>query len=239
MGIGGAFIMPSTLSLITNVFPPEERGRAISYWAAIAGIGVALGPVSGGLLLERFYWGSIFLVNLPIVAVALVAGGILLPKSSDPAHPRLDLVGAALSITGLFALVYGIIDGPLDGWGERPHHRVRSPSRSCCSARSRGGSRIPSHPMLNIEFFKNPRFSAASSGLMLIFFAMFGATFLLTQYLQFVMGYSPLRAGTALLPWAAIMLVVAPAERALGRALRDEARRRRGPQLRHALAACS
>ena len=101
MGVGGAFIMPSTLSLITNVFPPEERGRAISYWAAIAGVGVALGPVSGGLLLEHFYWGSIFLVNLPIVAVALVAGAYLLPKSKDPSHPRLDLVGAALSIVGL------------------------------------------------------------------------------------------------------------------------------------------
>ena len=209
MGIGGAFIMPSTLSLITNVFPPEERGRAISYWAAIAGIGVALGPVSGGLLLERFYWGSIFLVNLPIVVIALVAGGILLPKSSDPAHPRLDLVGAALSITGLFALVYAIIDGPLDGWGS-----TRIISSFVVAVVLLGAfawwESYTSHPMLNIEFFKNPRFSAASSGLMLIFFAMFGATFLLTQYLQFVMGYSPLRAGTALLPWAAIMLPVAP-----------------------------
>ncbi len=209
MGVGGAFIMPSTLSLITNVFPPEERGRAISYWAAIAGIGVALGPVSGGLLLERFYWGSIFLVNLPIVAVALVAGGFLLPKSSDPAHPRLDLVGATLSITGLLALVYGIIDGPLDGWGSARIvvAFVAAAMLLCTFAWWESHS---SHPMLNIGFFRNPRFSAASTGLMLIFFAMFGATFLLTQYLQFVMAYSPLRAGTALLPWAAIMLVAAP-----------------------------
>src|SRR5437870_2728611 len=116
MGIGGAFIMPSTLSLITNVFPPEERGRAISYWAAIAGVGVALGPISGGLLLQHFYWGSIFLVNLPIVAVALAGGGYLLPKSRDPSHPRLDLVGASLSIVGLLSLVYGIIEGPTKGW---------------------------------------------------------------------------------------------------------------------------
>jgi MFS transporter, DHA2 family, multidrug resistance protein len=210
MGIGGAFIMPSTLSLITNVFPPEERGRAISYWAAIAGIGVALGPVSGGLLLERFYWGSIFLVNLPIVVVALVAGGILLPKSSDPSHPKLDLVGASLSITGLLALVYAIIDGPLQGWGSG-----RILSSFAIAAVLLGAFAYweshSEHPMLNLEFFKNPRFSAASSGLMLIFFAMFGATFLLTQYLQFVIGYSPLRAGTALLPWAGIMLFVAPA----------------------------
>ena len=140
MGIGGAFIMPSTLSLITNVFPPEERGRAISYWAAIAGVGVALGPVSGGLLLEHFYWGSIFLVNLPIVVVALAAGAYLLPKSKDPSHPRLDLVGAALSIVGLMSLVYGIIEGPTEGLDEHQDpHRVRA-SRSSCSARSRGGS---------------------------------------------------------------------------------------------------
>jgi MFS transporter, DHA2 family, multidrug resistance protein len=210
MGVGGAFIMPSTLSLITNVFPPEERGRAISYWAAIAGIGVALGPVSGGLLLERFYWGSIFLVNLPIVVVALVAGGFLLPKSSDPAHPRLDLIGATLSITGLFALVYAIIDGPLNGWGSG--RIVGAFAAAVVLLGTFAWWESPSrHPMLNIQFFKNPRFSAASSGLMLIFFAMFGATFLLTQYLQFVMGYSPLQAGTALLPWAGIMLVVAPA----------------------------
>ncbi|MGO9873161.1 MAG: MFS transporter [Acidimicrobiia bacterium] len=209
MGVGGAFIMPSTLSLITNVFPPEERGRAISYWAAIAGIGVALGPVSGGLLLERFYWGSIFLVNLPIVAVALVAGGFLLPKSSDPAHPRLDLVGATLSITGLLALVYGIIDGPLDGWGSA-RIVVAFVAAATLLGTFAWWESHSSHPMLNIGFFRNPRFSAASTGLMLIFFAMFGATFLLTQYLQFVMGYSPLRAGAALLPWAAIMLVAAP-----------------------------
>ncbi len=210
MGVGGAFIMPSTLSLITNVFPPEERGRAISYWAAIAGIGVALGPVSGGLLLERFYWGSIFLVNVPIVAIALVAGGFLLPKSSDPSHPRLDLVGASLSITGLLALVYAIIDGPLDGWGSG---RIIGAFviAAVLLAAFAWWEAHSTHPMLNIEFFRNPRFTAASSGLMLIFFAMFGATFLLTQYLQFVIGYSPLRAGSALLPWAGVMLVVAPA----------------------------
>jgi MFS family permease len=161
-------------------------------------------------LLERFYWGSIFLVNIPIVVVALVAGGFLLPKSSDPAHPRLDLIGATLSITGLLALVYAIIDGPLDGWSSG---RIVGAFTAAVLLLGAFGwwESHSDHPMLNIEFFRNPRFTAASSGLMLIFFAMFGATFLLTQYLQFVMGYTPLRAGTALLPWAAIMLVVAPA----------------------------
>lgn len=209
MGVGGAFIMPSTLSMITNIFPPEERGRAISYWAAIAGVGVALGPVTGGLLIEHFYWGSIFLVNLPIVALALGAGFVLLPETKDPSQPRLDLVGAALSIGGLFSLVYGIINGPTEGWG----------SGLILGAFAIGAVLLAlfawwelhsTHPMLNLQFFRNPRFSAASMGIMFIFFAMFGSTFLLTQYLQITMRFSPLQAGAALLPWAAIMLVVAP-----------------------------
>ncbi len=209
MGIGGAFIMPSTLSLITNVFPPEERGRAISYWAAIAGIGVALGPISGGLLLEHFYWGSIFLVNLPIVAVALGGGAYLLPKSRDPAHPRLDLVGAGLSIVGLMSLVYGIIEGPTEGWGATKILGAFGLAAVVLIAFGLWEVRS-THPMLNLQVFENARFSAASLGIMLIFFAMFGSTFLLTQYLQSIMGFSALRAGAALLPWAAIMLVVAP-----------------------------
>lgn len=209
MGIGGAFIMPSTLSLITNVFPPEERGRAISYWAAIAGVGVALGPISGGLLLEHFYWGSIFLVNLPIVAIALGGGAYLLPKSRDPAHPRLDLVGASLSIVGLLSLVYGIIEGPTKGWTSSTITGAFGLA-AVVLATFAWWELKSSHPMLNLQVFENARFSAASLGIMLIFFAMFGSTFLLTQYLQGIMGLSPLRAGAALLPWAGIMLVVAP-----------------------------
>ena len=209
MGIGGAFIMPSTLSLITNVFPPEERGRAISYWAAIAGVGVALGPISGGLLLEHFYWGSIFLVNLPIVAVALTAGAYILPKSKDPSHPRLDLVGASLSIVGLLSLVYGIIEGPTEGWTSTRILGAFAVAIVVLGAFAWWQVKSD-HPMLNLSVFENPRFSAASLGLMLIFFAMFGSTFLLTQYLQSTMGLSTLRAGAALLPWAGIMLVVAP-----------------------------
>jgi len=209
MGVGGAFIMPSTLSLITNVFPPEERGRAISYWAAIAGVGVALGPVSGGALLEHFYWGSIFLVNIPIVAVALIGGAYLLPKSRDPEKPKLDVVGATLSILGLLALVYAIIQGPTEGWtdpkivGGFAFAVVVLGAFAWWELRS-------THPMLRLQVFESPRFTAASLGITLIFFAMFGSLFLLTQYLQSIMGFSALEAGLALLPWAGIMLVVAP-----------------------------
>jgi EmrB/QacA subfamily drug resistance transporter len=209
MGVGGAFIMPSTLSLITNVFPPEERGRAISYWAAIAGVGVALGPVSGGLLLEHFYWGSIFLVNIPIVATALIAGAYLLPKSRDPEKPKLDLIGAALSIVGLLALVYAIIQGPTEGWTS-PVIVGSFTLAVVVLAVFAWWESHSTHPMLRLSVFENPRFSAASLGITLIFFAMFGTLFLLTQYLQSVLGYSTVKAGAVLLPQAAVLMIFAP-----------------------------
>jgi len=209
MGIGGAFIMPATLSIITNVFPPEERGRAIGMWAAISGVAGALGPISGGFLLEHFYWGSIFWVNIPIVAVALLAGFFLIPTSRDPAKPALDPIGAVLSIVGLVALVFAIIQAPEDGWTDPTILGTFAFAAVVLGAFAWWELRAPS-PMLDTCFFRNPRFSAASAGITLIFFAMFGAIFLLTQHLQFVKGYSALEAGVRLLPFAMTMLVVAP-----------------------------
>jgi EmrB/QacA subfamily drug resistance transporter len=209
MGIGGAFIMPATLSIITNVFPPEERGRAIAMWAAIAGVATALGPISGGFLIEHFYWGSIFLVNLPIVAIALIAGFLLIPTSRDPSKPALDPFGAVLSIVGLVALVYGFIQAPEHGWTSPPILIAFTVAIVVLGVFAWWESYTDS-PMLDTSFFKNPRFTAASMGIMLLFFAMFGSIFLLTQYLQFVMSYSALQAGIRLLPMALTMLVVAP-----------------------------
>jgi EmrB/QacA subfamily drug resistance transporter len=209
MGIGGAFIMPATLSIISNVFPPEERGRAIAMWAAIAGVAVALGPISGGFLLQHFYWGSIFMVNLPIVAIALIAGVALIPTSRDPSKPALDPLGALLSIVGLGALVYAIIEAPDHGWTD-----PLILGMFAFAAVVLGGfalwERVTPSPMLDTSVWRSPRFSAASAGITLLFFAMFGSLFLLTQYLQFVMGYDPLQAGVRLLPMAVVMLVVAP-----------------------------
>src|SRR5688572_14260632 len=116
MGLAAAFVMPATLSILTNVFPPEERPKAIAVWAGIAGGGAAIGPVASGFLLEHFWWGSVFLVNVPVILLAMLAGRILLPTSRDPEEPPLDIPGALLSIVGLSALVYGIIEGPLHGW---------------------------------------------------------------------------------------------------------------------------
>ena len=116
MGLGAAFVMPSTLSVLANVFPPQERTKAIAIWAGISGAGAALGPIASGFLLEHFSWGAVFFVNVPIILVALVAGWFLVPRSSDPEHARLDPVGALLSIAGLSALVYSIIEAPHHGW---------------------------------------------------------------------------------------------------------------------------
>jgi EmrB/QacA subfamily drug resistance transporter len=209
MGVGGAFIMPSKLSILTNVITDEERGRAIGVWAGVAGIGIAIGPLAGGILLEHFAWGSIFLVNIPVVIVAIAAGQLIVPTSKDPRAPKLDVVGALLSISGLFLLLYAIIEAPSSGWTASRVLESFGVSAALLAAfvvwelRSR-------HPMLNISFFENPRFTAASVSLMLVFFALFGATFLLTQYFQFVLGYSALKTGVALLPFAAAIMVVAP-----------------------------
>jgi len=119
MGLGGALIMPSTLSILTNVFPTEERGRAIGIWAGVSGLGIGLGPVVGGYLLNHFWWGSVFLVNVPVVISAFIAGRLIIPNSKDPSAPKVDPVGAGLSIVGLVTLVYGLIEAPTHGWTSR------------------------------------------------------------------------------------------------------------------------
>src|SRR6478609_8946902 len=117
MGVGAAFVMPATLSILAHVFPPKERPRAIAIWAGFAGVGVAMGGVVSGALLEHFWWGSIFLINVVVVVIALVAGFFLIPRSREKIHAPLDPLGALLSIAGLSALVYGIIEAPDHGWG--------------------------------------------------------------------------------------------------------------------------
>lgn len=209
MGIGGAFIMPATLSIITNVFPPQERGRAIGVWAGVAGLGAALGPLTGGFLVEHFYWGSVFLVNVPIVVVGLIAGFLLIPNSKDPSAPRLDPIGALLSIAALTSLLFAIIEAPSEGWGE-PKIYGTLIAGLVLLAGFIFWERHTDHPMLDVTFFKNPRFSAASGSITVVFFAMFGSIFLLTQYFQFVLAYTPLQTGIRMLPFALTMMVVAP-----------------------------
>jgi EmrB/QacA subfamily drug resistance transporter len=209
MGVGGAFIMPSTLSILTATFPASERGRAIGIWAGVSGIGIAIGPVAGGWIIENADWSWIFLVNLPFVAFALLAGRWLVPESRDPAAPRLDIPGFALSTAGLTALVWGIIEAPQDGWTAPTILAAFGIAAVALSAFALWELRTR-QPMLDIRLFRNPRFSAASSAVTLAFFAMFGTVFFLTQYLQSVLGFSALEAGVRVLPVAAGLVLGGP-----------------------------
>ena len=210
MGVAAAFIMPATLSILTSVFTDRtERAKAIGLWAAVSGLGVAIGPVAGGWLLAHFSWGSVFLVNLPIAGVALLAGRWLVPASRAPVPRRLDLAGAALSVTAFAALTYTLIQAPADGW---------TSTATICRAVAAAGllaafavwEMRSSHPMLPLALFRDPGFAGAATAIMLLFFALTGGVFLLTQIYQFVLGYSPLAAGVRTLPSAAMLAIASP-----------------------------
>jgi EmrB/QacA subfamily drug resistance transporter len=202
MGVGGALIFPATLAIITNVFiDPTERAKAIGAWTAVTGMAVAAGPIAGGWLLEHFWWGSIFLVNIPITVLVAGAAIVVVPESRERLAPRLDVVGLVMSIAAITSLVYTIIEAP--GW-------------SWLSGRTLGGFAVAAvlivafvawelrveHPMLPVSIFQNRRFTAASLSITAAFFALFGFIFLITQYFQLVRSYGPLEAGVRTLPVA-------------------------------------
>ena len=210
MGIGAALVFPATLAIITNIFvDPVERAKAVGLWSAVSGIAVAFGPVAGGFLLEHFWWGSVFLVNVPIASVALVVGARILPDSRNDDAGSIDRVGFGLSVVAVSALVYTVIESPHWGWG---------------SARSTAGFAVGlaalaafiryelnhDEPLLEVSFFRDARFSAATASIGIAFFCLFGFTFLVTQYFQFVRGYDTLSAGVHTLPFAVGAGVTAP-----------------------------
>lgn len=209
MGIGAALIMPSTLSLLQSSFPPAERAKAIAIWAGFAGAGGAIGPLIGGLLLRQFWYGSVFLVAAPIATVAFIASLILAPSSREPDAGRLDPVGALLSITGFGALLFGIIEGPERGWTDLLVVASLVLAVVCLVGfvlYERGTT----EPMLDMSYFANPRFAMGSLGITFSFMVMFAMFFVLTQYLQYVRGYSALGAGVRGLPFAFGMIAVSP-----------------------------
>jgi MFS transporter, DHA2 family, multidrug resistance protein len=209
MGIGGAAIMPSTLSIISNVFDPRDRAKAIGVWAGAVGLGVAIGPVVGGVLLENFWWGSVFLINVPIILLGLVAIAVLVPESRDPKPGRVDFAGVLLSIVGLVSLVFGIIRG-----GERGFDQFEAWGAIVLGLAVLAAfvwfERRSDHPSLDVKLFREPRFSAAVASVGLVFFAAMGSMFFLAFYLQLVRGYSPLQSGLLMTPFAAAQLIFAP-----------------------------
>ena len=205
MGLGGAMVMPLTLSVLPTIFSQEERPRAIAVWSVASGISIALGPIVGGWLLDHYFWGSVFLFNAPFIVAALVAVIWLVPESRDPRPKRLDPVGAVLAAVGLTSFVYGIIEQPTRGWSWVTlgslaagvallavfvAHEARSPD-----------------PMLDIGLFTNPRFTWATVAFGLVGLVLMGSMFILTQYLQDVLGYRPFDAGLRVIPLVLGLLV--------------------------------
>ena len=210
MGIGAALIFPATLAILVTVFTDtRERATAIGIWSACTGLAVALGPVTGGYLLEHFAWGSIFLVNIPLAAVALALGWWLIPDSRDPAAGPLDRLGLVLSAAGVGLVVWAVIEAPERGWTSTPV-AVGGTTGLLLLAVFAVWERRLAHPLLEIRLFSNPRFTAASLSVTTAFFALFGFIFLITQYLQLVQGYSPFEAGLRTLPFAIATGVTSP-----------------------------
>ena len=219
MGVGGSLLMPSTLSLLFTVFPPEEQRKAMAGWSAVAMLGVIAGPTVGGVLLNHFWWGSIFLLNVPIAILAIIGTLALIPESRGPAR-AVDPVGAVLSIVGMGAVVWAIISIPADGLG---------------SARVLGGLAVgiaglvgfalwekrSAHPMVPLALFRDRNFSGTSFSIVLLSFTAGGLLLALTQYLQFVLDYSPLKAGLALIPYALAATVFNGLGATLGKKLAD------------------
>jgi EmrB/QacA subfamily drug resistance transporter len=209
MGIGAALIFPATLAILTSVFvDPGERAKAIGIWSATSGMAVAAGPIAGGWLLEHFWWGSVFFVNVPVIAVALFAAAVLVPESKDEHAPALDKVGLGLSIVAITTLVFTIIEAPEWGWGSVETLGGFALAAILLAAFVRWELRLE-YPMLPVRIFENLRFSAASVSITSAFFALFGFIFLITQYFQLVRGYTPLQAGLRTLPVATAIAVAA------------------------------
>jgi EmrB/QacA subfamily drug resistance transporter len=209
MGIGAALIMPATLSIIVNSFPFAERPKAIAMWAAFAGVGGALGPIASGLLLEHYWWGSVFFVNAPLVLLLLLLSALIVPSSKDPDGHALDPIGALLSVVGLVSLVFAVIEGPELGWAEPVTIGGFIVAAVALYAFVRYELR-KRNPMLDPRLFRSRGFSTGSATVTLGFFNMFGLFFLLSQYLQFVKDYSPLAAGVRVLPSAFTLMLISP-----------------------------
>ncbi|TGN74532.1 MFS transporter [Streptomyces bauhiniae] len=214
MGIGGALLLTTTLAVAMQIFAPAEQPKAIGIWAAVNSLGFAAGPLIGGFVLDHFWWGAIFLINLPVAALGLVAVAALVPESKatravgatgEPARP--DLLGALLSTIGMTALVFAVISGPHHGWTSARVLGSAAVAVAVLALFAYWESRVED-PMLDLAFFRDRRFTGAVAGAVLITFGMGGALFLLTQHLQLVLGYGPLEAGARTAPLALTVVLL-------------------------------
>ncbi len=206
MGLGASLLMPATLAVLMHVFGDEERMKAIGIWMAVSAAGMAGGPVIGGFLLAHFWWGSVFLINVPIAVLGLVAIAWLVPESRNPHSERPDFVGLPLSVLGMVSLVWAVIAVPEHGWTDP---LVLGPLAVAVVAMAvfAAWERRTPHPMLDMSLFTERRFTGAALGGLLAAFGMGGSLFLLTQQLQFVLGYSPLETGLRIVPFAVALLI--------------------------------
>ena len=209
MGLGAAFVMPATLSILNSVFPPRERPQAIAAWSAVAGVGIVIGPTLGGLLLSHFWWGSVFLINIPLVALALAGVLLTVPETAEPGRGRLDFTGTLMIAGALFLIVDAIIEAPTRGWTGWVTLAELAAGAAMLTLFTWWELHIP-NPLIDLRVFAVRAFSAAAASVTVIFFALFGSLFVLTQYLQLVHGYSPLSAGVRALPFAIAMAAVSP-----------------------------
>ena len=218
MGLGAAFVMPATLSILNAVFPPKERPQAIAAWSAVAGVGIVVGPTLGGLLLSHFWWGSVFLINVPLVALALAGVLMTVPETAESGGHRLDLPGTLLVAGALFAIVDAIIEAPGRGWISGATLAETAAGLVALGAFVWWELHIE-HPLIDLRVFAVRAFSASAAAVTVIFFALFGSLFVLTQYLQLVHGYSPLAAGVRALPFAIAMGAASPVSPILAKRL--------------------
>jgi DHA2 family multidrug resistance protein-like MFS transporter len=215
MGLGAALIFPATLAILVNVFTaPRERAIAIGVWAATAGLAVALGPVSGGWLLEEFWWGSVFIINIPVIAVAMLASWRFVPSSRDTTITRFDPVGTVLSVAAIGLFVWTAIEAPHHGWSSTTSLAGFTASAALLVVFV-VWERRSDHPMLDVSMFSNMRFTAASASITFAFFALFGFVFVVTQYFQFARGYGTLEAGVRTVPFAVFTGIASPSAASL------------------------
>ena len=214
MGIGGALIVPSTLSVTASVFTIEERPKAIGIWTGVSGLGIVAGPILAGWLLEHFAWGAIFLINVPVVAISLAGVLALVPEGRSPGAARLDLPGTLLSVGGLIGLVYGVIEAPANGWTSSTELAIFGLAGLLLTGFVVRELTTP-EPLLDVRMLVQPAFGAATLAVLLTSFGLFGSMFFLSQYLQGVLAFGTMETGISILPLAIALAIFSPGGMAL------------------------